>query len=60
MSIKFLTLPNKEEERAQKLTQDNSETLWVVYKPQQTEYVTSEVWLSDYKFFTNRKCLWTQ
>ncbi len=33
MSIKFLTLPNKEEERAQKLTQDNSETLWVVYKP---------------------------
>ncbi len=47
MSIKFLTLPNKEEERAQKLTQDNSETLWVVYKPSERN--------SD---FYEYHCLW--
>lgn len=33
MAIKFLSLPNAEEENALNLTRDSNEEIWVVYKP---------------------------
>lgn len=53
MAIKFLSLPNTEEENALNLTRDSNEEIWVVYKPSERNcdfYEYHRLWDSETEY----------